>query len=158
MLAVSGIDHTIKIFSPDAIARHNAALGIGVQRADASNFSSIGLGRRRRYHGSTVTNAGADQNPDAQPTITTSEPAMPYKSLNLTAEPENEVVTDHGLPSRKRMWDSYKICAQNEQSRQAGGSSHYLSRSLIALMAQQIRQGTIDLNNLEQIEGDCEVM
>ena len=56
------------------------------------------------------------------------------------------------------MCESYKICAQNEQSRHAGGSSHYLSRGLIALMAQQIRQGTIDLNNLEQIEGDCEVM
>ena len=160
MLAVSGIDHTIKIFSPDAIARHNAALGIGVQRADASNFSSIGLGRRRRYHGSTATNTEADQSPDAQSTITTSEPAMPCKplNLNLTTEAENEVVADHGLPSRKRMSDSYKICAQNEQSRHAGGSSHYLSRGLIALMAQQIRQGTIDLNNLEQIEGDCEVM
>jgi nuclear receptor interaction protein len=158
MLAVSGIDNTIKIFSPDAIARHNAALGIGVQRADASNFSSIGLNRRRRYHASTATNVEADLNPDGQSTIITSEPAKPCKPINLTAELENEVVTDHGLPSRKRMCDSYKICAQNEQSRHAGGSSHYLSRGLIALMAQQIRQGTIDLNNLEQIEGDCEVM
>lgn len=158
MLAVSGIDHTIKIFSPDAVARHNAALGIGVQRADASNFSSIGLGRRRRHRSSAAPNTEADQGPDVQRTITTSEPAIPRKPVIPTGESENEVVMDHGLPSRKRMRDSYKICAQNEQNRHAGGSSHYLSRSFVAFMAQQIRQGNFDLNNLEQVEGDCEVM
>ncbi|KAF2095638.1 wd and tetratricopeptide repeat protein [Rhizodiscina lignyota] len=41
MIAVSGIDHTIKIFSPDARARRDARLGIGVRKVDESDFSSI---------------------------------------------------------------------------------------------------------------------
>ncbi|KAF2084325.1 WD40 repeat-like protein [Saccharata proteae CBS 121410] len=45
VIAVSGIDHTVKIFSPDARARDNARLGIGVSPGDTSAFSSINLGR-----------------------------------------------------------------------------------------------------------------
>jgi nuclear receptor interaction protein len=51
MLAVSGIDHTIKIFSPDARAREVARRGQGVSAHDPSSFSSLAwpmrIGRRQ---------------------------------------------------------------------------------------------------------------
>ena len=47
LLAVSGIDHTIKIFSPDARAQEDARLGInGTLPRGSSGYSSIS-GRRR---------------------------------------------------------------------------------------------------------------
>lgn len=50
MLAVSGIDHTIKIFSPDARAQHDASLGInlGSSITGSSGYSSLSRHRRRR--------------------------------------------------------------------------------------------------------------
>ena len=47
MLAVSGIDHTVKIFSPDAYARSRAKKGIGLTPTNPSDFSSSRLGLRR---------------------------------------------------------------------------------------------------------------
>lgn len=53
VLAVSGIDHTIKIFSPDHRAQNDAQAGINVSSATngSSGFSSIS-GRRRAGRGS----------------------------------------------------------------------------------------------------------
>jgi WD40 repeat protein len=50
MLAVSGIDHTVKIFSPDGRQRFDAKRGIGIEESDHSTFSSIGLRDRRGAH------------------------------------------------------------------------------------------------------------
>ncbi|KZF25058.1 WD40 repeat-like protein [Xylona heveae TC161] len=47
MLAVSGIDHTIKIFSPDLKAQEDARNGINVARGNTSNFSTLAFGRGR---------------------------------------------------------------------------------------------------------------
>ena len=47
-MAVSGIDHTVKIFSPDAHLQRNARKGVGVHSADPASFSSIRWGRRGR--------------------------------------------------------------------------------------------------------------
>ncbi|KAF2435378.1 WD40 repeat-like protein [Tothia fuscella] len=51
ILAVSGIDHTVKVFSPDARDRRNARRGVGIERSDHSTFSSIGNRRRGRGAG-----------------------------------------------------------------------------------------------------------
>lgn len=49
IIAVSGIDSTVKIFGCDARARKDAALGVGIEDIDRGSFSSIGLrGRRER--------------------------------------------------------------------------------------------------------------
>lgn len=47
IIAVSGIDSTVKIFGGDARARKDAALGIGIEEIDREGFSSIGLRTRR---------------------------------------------------------------------------------------------------------------
>jgi nuclear receptor interaction protein len=56
MLAVSGIDHTIKIFGADGRARERARLGEGTEAHDPESFSSIAwpmrIRRRRRTAGS----------------------------------------------------------------------------------------------------------
>lgn len=59
MLAVSGIDHTIKIFSPDHQAQEDARLGINISSATngSSGFSSIS-GRRRAGRESSAEREG----------------------------------------------------------------------------------------------------
>ncbi len=49
LLAVSGIDHTIKIFSPDHRAQHDAANGINISSTTngSSGYSSLSYRRRR---------------------------------------------------------------------------------------------------------------
>ena len=58
VLAVSGIDHTIKIFSPDYRAQADAQAGINISSAThgSSGFSSIS-GRRRAGRGSNAEDA-----------------------------------------------------------------------------------------------------
>ncbi|KAI9817859.1 MAG: hypothetical protein M1827_000978 [Pycnora praestabilis] len=64
MIAASGIDHTIKIFSPDARAQEDARSGVNVADRGSSGYSSLGMsrshigGRRRRRSSDTNTEAG----------------------------------------------------------------------------------------------------
>ena len=59
LLAVSGIDHTIKIFSPDEKAQADAQEGINISSANAgsSGYSSLS-GRRRRQSNDGENSAG----------------------------------------------------------------------------------------------------
>lgn len=113
MLAVSGIDHTIKIFSPDARQREVARLGRGITAHDASSFSSIAwpvrIGRRRRQ-------TTSDQE------TTSSGHAIPAPSQEeREAAEDEEYIAPNGLRSRKRMHDHYRITQQNDVER-AGGN------------------------------------
>ncbi|GAB7352950.1 hypothetical protein MBLNU459_g3525t1 [Dothideomycetes sp. NU459] len=128
MLAVSGIDHTIKIFSPDSRARETARLGRGVEAADASNFSSISWPRRTRGRLAPTGN------------LTTSEPAMPAGSEEQRVDDDEQYVAPNGLPSRKRMGDEYRIVAQNDVDRQGGNQEAFITRSMLATLAQHIRR------------------
>lgn len=117
MLAVSGIDHTIKIFSPDARAREAARLGQGIEAHDASEFSSLAwpprYGRRR------VSRRSESQ-------TTTSEPAV--AAPNETQEDDDEeYVAPTGLASRKRLHESYQIMQQNDVERQGGNQDAFVS-------------------------------
>lgn len=115
MLAVSGIDSTIKIFSPDSRAREAARLGRGVEAADSSSFSSISW--RARMRGSRVP----------RETGTTSEPAMPAENSEQSVEDNEDYVAPTGLPSRKRMRDEYRIVAQNDVDRQGGNQEAFIT-------------------------------
>ncbi|GME45797.1 Wd and tetratricopeptide repeat protein [Neofusicoccum parvum] len=107
MLAVSGIDHTVKVFSPDARARRNARLGIGVTPGDTSQFSSISFGPRLRRRQQRAPSSADDE------VDTTTVPEGD--------ENEDERAPPNGLPSRRRMHDEYRITSENDVNR-AGGS------------------------------------
>ncbi len=141
MLAVSGIDHTIKIFSPDARAREAARLGRGITNADSSEFSSIAwpsrLGRRRASRRSG-SNATANE-----PATTTSEPAVPATAApDAEDEGSEKFVADNGLRSRRRMADSYHIMGQNDVDRQGGNQDAFLTVRQIHLLL-GIPRGTV---------------
>ncbi|TIA18761.1 WD40 repeat-like protein [Aureobasidium pullulans] len=125
MMAISGIDHTIKIFSPDARAREAARLGRGVAAADTSSFSSISWMRRRRQNRA----AGA-----------TSEPAVDAGADERNAADDDEYVASGGLSSRKRMHLEYQITSQNDVERQGGNQETFLTRSMLASLAQHLRR------------------
>nr|POE77497.1 wd repeat protein iqw1 [Quercus suber] len=108
MMAVSGIDHTIKIFSPDARAREAARCGNGVAAHDASTFSSLAWPNRIGRRGLRLAS-------DSRPT-STSEPAVPPR----ISEDDDEYVAPTGLASRKRMHEASKIINQNDMERQGG--------------------------------------
>ena len=139
MMAVSGIDHTIKIFSPDARAREIARLGRGITSHDSSEFSSLAyparLGRRRVTRRSDFNaTIGGDGN-------TTSEPAVPRSTANDEADDESYVAAN-GLASRRRMNDSYRIMTQNDVERQGGNQDAFLTvrdlHPLLLLMGQPL--------------------
>jgi nuclear receptor interaction protein len=114
IMAVSGIDHTIKIFSPDAHAQRNARLGIGVHSADRG-FSSLGFGLRRRTRPEN-----------------TSEPALSRETsqaLQDISDEGDERVAPHGLASRKRMDQQYTIMAQNDEDRKGGREDAFITVS-----------------------------
>ncbi|GAB7345215.1 hypothetical protein MBLNU457_3591t1 [Dothideomycetes sp. NU457] len=126
MLAVSGIDHTIKIFSPDARAREAARLGRGIHAADSSDFSSIQWPLR----------LGGRRVPSARSRNPVSEPAVPAP----IDEHDDEYVAPNGLASRKRMHDEYQITSQNDISRQGGNQEAYITRSMLAQLAANVRR------------------
>jgi nuclear receptor interaction protein len=122
MLAVSGIDHTIKIFSPDARAREAARLGRGIEAHDASGFSSLAwpprYGGRRRAARRSSSSA-------------TSEPAM-SRSDNDHGEDQNDnddYVAPSGLASRRRLHQSYQITQQNDVERMGGNQDAFITVS-----------------------------
>lgn len=125
MMAVSGIDHTIKIFSPDSRAREAARLGRGIEAHDASDFSSLAwpprMGRRRNTRrSSSHTEANG----------ATSEPAFAQRNQDDDEnDDDEEYVAPAGLASRKRMHDSYQITQQNDVERQGGNQDAFISVS-----------------------------
>ena len=114
MLAVSGIDHTIKIFSPDGRAREDARNGVGVTPSDSSGFSSLGIGRTRH---------GVRRPPRTSDVGTTAEE-------NATKSPEDDeegALGPNGLSSRQRMHLEYRITSQNDVERRGGNREAYLT-------------------------------
>ncbi|EME49597.1 hypothetical protein DOTSEDRAFT_49827 [Dothistroma septosporum NZE10] len=114
MLAVSGIDHTVKIYSPNARAREIARLGQGISAHDASSSSStawpIRIGRRtsRRQGSQTVNDQGT----------ASSEPVVAAPSNEeQQGDSDEDYVAPNGLSSRKRMHDHYAITQQNDIER-----------------------------------------
>lgn len=131
MLAVSGIDHTVKIFSPDARARRDARLGVGIRPADATRFSSLTYRRMSRAPrrpaeaasagaGSANASGGGAGGPDID-------------------DEDEDYVAPGGLSSRKRMADEYRITSQNDVDRR-GGTRGETFITVRALWSMRVRE------------------
>jgi nuclear receptor interaction protein len=118
MMAVSGIDHSIKIFSPDVNDQWNARKGIGVHSADSGAFSSLAFGRRRRA-----------QRPSAS--------SPPPRDPAASDDDDDEVAGD-GLRSRKALHDLYKITSKNDMDRKGGREDAFITRALLAQLHQRL--------------------
>lgn len=119
-MAISGIDHTIKIFSPDPHAQLNARKGIGVRPSDPSTFSSL-RHRRRRPRTS---------NDD-------SEAAMPTAPNGDSESEGTDDVAPNGLSSRKKMHLEYQITSKNDVDRKGGNRDAFITRFLLAQLARR---------------------
>ena len=131
LLAVSGIDHTIKIFSPDQRAQRDAQLGrnLNIDPSKSSNSSSIHWGLRRRRRRPNVEQGeanGAEAN--APPPASDDEDLVPDED-ELESQAATHEVGNKGLSSRKRMHDSYKIISQNDIDRVGGNNEAYITVS-----------------------------
>ena len=117
LLAVSGIDHTIKIFSPDHQAQRSARLGINVNRGrdESSGSSSLNWGPRRRsrhmedFASRLRLNVSDDE--------------------DVNDEVGDCAVSGAGLASRRRMHQSYEITNQNEVDRAGGNDDAFVAVS-----------------------------
>jgi nuclear receptor interaction protein len=107
-MAVSGIDHTIKIFSPDAHAQRNARKGVGVEASESRGFSGLSLSRRSRAY--AADNEDEDTPPD-------------------TNSDSDDEVGLRGLKSRRRMHDAYQITSKNDMDRKGGREDYFISVS-----------------------------
>ncbi|KAF2823466.1 WD40 repeat-like protein [Ophiobolus disseminans] len=116
-MAVSGIDHTIKIFSPDARDQRNARKGVGIQSSDPGSFSSLNWGRRRHARSD-------DEGDDERPAEALSD--------------SDEEVAVNGLRSRKRMHEAYQITSQNDMDRKGGREDYFISQAVFAQLARRI--------------------
>lgn len=116
-MAVSGIDHTIKIFSPDIRDQSNARRGIGVQSADTNDFSSLNFTRRRR---------------PSRP-----EPEVEVAADEALSDSEAEYAAN-GLRSRKRMHQAYQITSKNDMDRKGGRDDYFISQAVFAQLARHI--------------------
>jgi hypothetical protein len=111
-MAVSGIDHTIKIFSPDLRDQYNARKGIGVQSADSSGFSSLRWDRWRRGQDAAAGEGEGDGEREEGDGVSGSD---------------SESAAPHGLRSRKRMHQAYQITSKNDMDLRGGRDDYFIS-------------------------------
>jgi nuclear receptor interaction protein len=138
MLAVSGIDNTIKIFSSDNRAQRDARLGhnlAATQRQSESNFTTIGRRRFLRPQRRSSPDAadpllGEDDNsPDSNErnADTARRDDHGDDSDDALLATEHLPATRRGLASRRRMQDSYSIMSQNRLDSQGGMDDRFIT-------------------------------
>jgi DDB1- and CUL4-associated factor 6 len=139
MLAVSGIDSTVKIFSTDARARRDAVRAQnGISAEDVSTFRSI---RRGQGESDDEDTDSSDEDGNGS--------NRPDNGESDTSEYEKEIVARHGLKSRKRMAREYKITSKNDMIRRSEIQSQNIRSQdvyqlLAAQLAQQMRGRDVD--------------
>lgn len=157
ILAVSGIDHSIKIFGADARARRDARRGVGVKSVDSSSFSSIHYGSRRRPQPAAQRHAAAPRDDDdddeqmeeddtGKAGHPSSEPTVPRAARGPDSDPyssddSSAPAAPHGLSSRRRLHDEYRITADNDEARQGGNREAFITRGMLAQLAARMRIG-----------------
>lgn len=106
MIAVSGIDSTVKIFGSGGRERHDAENGVNIANPGGGRHSSLRMGGRRRRH------------------------------ATLEEETEDEAtVAARGLASRKAMHKSYEIMSQNDLDRRSGVGDAFITVSVDDMLA-----------------------
>ena len=164
MLAVSGIDHTVKIFSSDKQARDSARRGLRLNNTGYSGFSTLGMGGRTRF--------GRARRPPPPPTrnvsskgeeeslLSSSEPAVLDPTSNESdTESEEAVIAPNGLSSRKRMHLRAQITSENDVERRGGhGRETFITRGMLAQLAAgfRMRQAGLGVGGGEGGEDDDE--
>lgn len=156
MLAVSGIDSTIKIFSADARSRRDAARAQnGVSAADVTAFSSIGVGQ------DDVNDTESSDDESENPGGSNENFTPNDDSESDTSEYENECVANNGLRSRKRIGREYKITSKNDMIRRSEIQSQNIRSQgvyqiLAAQLALQMRGRETD--GVDEENPDCMIM
>ena len=135
MLAVSGIDSTVKIFSPDRRAQRDARLGrkLGIAPGDDTLHSSLSFsGRRRR------ASAQRAAHEDAQHATVPESSEAPNSTADANATDDEDLeeqdgeappTSTSGLSSRRRMQDEYRITSQNDVDRRGGQNDAFITVS-----------------------------
>ena len=142
MLAVSGMDYTVKIFSADRRAQHDARHGIniGLQRA-GSDLSGlpIGLGLPgRRFFRLERNQIGQPERSFTQAPFATATDESNRGGVTRGKpgdddddDDEDDIKncppTNNGLASRRRIHQSKEIMAQNEKNRLEGLHNAHLA-------------------------------
>lgn len=161
MLAVSGIDSTIKIFSPDAHARRQARHALGVNAGDSRTFSSISP--RHPHRRQREARSGRGNTTDRNTQTASNEPDDDELEQEEEQEQEHERASDsdsehvysNGLRSRRRMQDEYAITSENDMNRRSGNNQRYISRGVMELLAARLGAR---VDHLEDATNDCTVM
>ena len=137
MLAVSGIDSTIKIFSPDRHAQRDARQGrnLGVSTSEATTHPSLSFGARRRLHSDRQLRSAAPRPEDDPSDALKRAQSSASRPRSDTDEDDEDdgagaaAATTAGLASRRRMHDSYQITSQNDVERQGGWRDAFITVS-----------------------------
>jgi nuclear receptor interaction protein len=153
MLAVSGIDSTIKIFSPDARSRRDARHAHGINTLDTSTYAAGNTRRRRRRRANGGNTADRDtQTGDPAVGLATEEAQREFEQQS---DSDSEQMYDNGLRSRQMMQNEYQIRSENDRNRRTGNNQRYISRGVMELLAARLGAS---VNQLEDAENDCTVM
>ncbi|KAI9798332.1 MAG: hypothetical protein M1825_005381 [Sarcosagium campestre] len=120
ILAVSGIDHTIKIFSPDARLQADARAGINLSTRGNSGYSTLDIGRRVRL------GRPRQSSPSSQ-TQARSAAGEDDDNNNDEDDEDDFALGEGGLESRRRMHQSYQITSQNDVERRGGMRDAYIT-------------------------------
>ena len=140
-MAVSGIDHTIKVFSPDTLLQRNARRGIGVQSADPRSFSSLNWGRRRHAQAAA-----------SEARTRTSGEGVNDNDSDSDNDSADEEVAAGGLSSKKRFHQAYEITSKNDMDRKGGRDDYFISQAVFAQLARHL--ATQQAGGGEGEEGD----
>ena len=133
MLAVSGIDSTIKIFGPGGRERRDARHGVNVANPGGSVHSSLRFGGRlvRRYDMEFEEGVTGEVNSAATPSQQAAAAHQGESDADTDSDEDTESssnILPNGLESRKAMHRNYEIINQNNVSRreEQGGDSDFL--------------------------------
>lgn len=159
MLAVSGIDHTIKIFSPDHRAQRDARLGrnLNIDPTRSTNHSSLNWPLRRQRPRSTTNDDGEESQPPVPPAVDSDEEEpLPDEDDDDDGQQQARPRACHvGLESRRRMHDSYKIILQNDIDRAGGNNEAYITVSGPSFPLRRIAMEFSEwISIMHQIEGN----